>query len=100
MATQAGLEPATVRLEGGCSILLSYWAKNAGLSETGAPRLPCDAGGHADSQNSMGPRLAAIGGKVVRISAGNALRIFGVSDLKGDAMLLRISDRLLTRIKS
>ena len=25
LASQAGLEPATYRLEGGCSIQLSYW---------------------------------------------------------------------------
>ena len=30
MARQAGFEPATVRLEGGCSIQLSYWRKLVG----------------------------------------------------------------------
>jgi hypothetical protein len=43
LATQAGLEPATVRLEGGCSILLSYWARVSGHKQIGARRLACVA---------------------------------------------------------
>ena len=31
MAQSAGFEPATVRLEGGCSIQLSYWCAGHGV---------------------------------------------------------------------
>ena len=34
---QEGLEPSAYRLEGGCSIRLSYWCKNGNIDQ---PKLP------------------------------------------------------------
>ena len=80
MATPAGFEPATVRLEVGCSIQLSYGAGPAGST------LVC-------------PGLFAIG---VEISAIGLYKTFPVArwhNRKGQALAPGVCDGLFLRIK-
>src|SRR6516165_4318395 len=82
MATPAGFEPATCRLEGGCSIQLSY----------GAERSPAD---RASYNASMRPGNDPVRREIVGIGqdlARDRLRLF---DPVGDAVALGVGDRLL-----
>ena len=69
----AGLEPATIRLEGGRSIRLSY------------------GGGYARSR-SMRPGLLAVGREIVGIGLGVALGFLRLDDLVGQALSFGIGD--------
>src|SRR5579883_396902 len=80
MATPAGLEPATCRLEGGCSIQLSYGAR--AIARRRGPEV------------SMGPEAVARRSEIIRIGNQLPLRFFWRLERIGDAVLLRVSDRL------
>src|ERR671916_664505 len=83
MATPPGLEPGTCRLEGGCSIQLSYGAVASWWRRRAARR------------KSVRPGNAPAIGEIVRIGHGAPGRLFRLDHLVGDAVALRIGDRLL-----
>src|SRR5688572_24658077 len=83
LATPAGLEPATCRLEGGCSIQLSYGAGRA----------------HPPSGASVRPLPDAVELEIVRVRHDPALRLLGLLDAVREALALGVGDRLLLRIE-
>src|SRR5688572_23968300 len=81
MATPVGLEPTTCRLEGGCSIQLSY----------GAVRWR--------ALTSMGPRADAIELEIVRVRDRPPLDLMRLLDPVGDTFALGIGHGLLLGIE-
>ena len=81
MATPAGFEPATVRLEVGCSIQLSY----------GAGSLPAGT--------LVRPGLLAICVEISAIGLYKPFPLFGGRDREGQAFALGVLDRLFLRVK-
>ena len=81
MATPAGFEPATVRLEVGCSIQLSY-----GAGSWPAGILVC-------------PWLLAIGVEVSAIGLYKPFPLFRWRNRKCQALALGILDRLFLRLE-
>ena len=88
MATPAGFEPATYRLEGGCSIQLSYGATER------ARRVILNR-----AWALMRPLPDAIEAEIVRIGHGAALGVFRLDQLEWDAVLPRKGNRLFLAIK-
>src|SRR5947209_6680827 len=78
MATPAGLEPATCRLEGGCS-------------------NPAEL---RSQTRSVRPRRQAVVSEIVGIRNDLARRRLRFLDAIGDAVALGVSDRLFLRIKA
>src|SRR5579871_2848350 len=62
VATPAGFEPATVRLEGGCSIRLSYGVRTLLLGGSCPKTSP-----HFPERGLVRPGLFAAGGEVVGV---------------------------------
>src|ERR1700733_8400850 len=87
LATPAGLEPATCRLEGGCSIQLSY-----GAERNQAGRASCNA--------SMRPGDDPVRSEIVGIGQDLARLRLRLLDPVGDAVALGVGDRLLLGVEA
>src|SRR5436190_3652698 len=92
MATPGGLEPPTFSLEGCCSIQLSYGA----LNPDGAAEI---VSGAIRRKKSVGPRAAAIVGKIIRVGDRSARRRLRLGELVRNAAPLAIRDRLFLGVE-
>src|SRR5258708_2166068 len=81
LARPAGFEPATYRLEGGCSNPLSYGRPIAGYHSKTRPLAKARGGGRGPP--SMRPAADAIVGEVVGVGLGS--HVAGVRQLDGVA---------------